>query len=170
MKKLGAGFRGFLVGVLFCSLVTTAYAANQIHSANYSDAKIYFYGQEVSITAQLAIIEETGADSAPKLYFPAELMEYMQFDIAWDKEKNTISLTMNADSEDYQYPSNPSTLPTMSDIDKTAIDLMQRTGNWGYIESYLPQMSRAGVDAVVNCYNAKHQDPKEHKKASDYYR
>ena len=169
MKKLSSGFCGFLVGVLFCSLVTTAFAASQIKSANYNDAKIYFYGQEVPITTQLAIIEDTGADSVPKLYFPVELMEYMQFKIDWNNEKNTVNLTMNANSENYQHPSNSSTLPGTSDVDATALDIMQRTGNWGYIETYFPTMSRQGIDAVVNCYNSKHPNPDEHKKASDYY-
>lgn len=169
MKKLSSSFCGFLAGILLCSLVITAYAAKQIKSADYSNAKICFYGQEIPITAQLAVIKDTGADSTPKLYFPVELMEYMQFKIDWNDEKNTVNLTMSANSEDFQHSSNPSTLPEMSDIDKKALDIMQRTGNWGYIEAYLPKMTNGGIDAVVSSYNSKHINPKEHKKASNYY-
>lgn len=56
-----------------------------------------------------------------------------------------------------------------SSADAQALDIMQRTGNWGYIEPYLPQMTNSGIDAVVNCYNSKHMNKNEHKKASDYY-
>lgn len=58
---------------------------------------------------------------------------------------------------------------TRSGLDAQALDIMQRTGNWGYIAGYLPEMTNAGIDAVVECYNSKHLDPSEHKKASDYY-
>lgn len=59
--------------------------------------------------------------------------------------------------------------PKVPDVDSQALDMMQRTGNWGYIEVYLPQMTNAGIDAVVNSYNSKHPNSSEHKKASDYY-
>lgn len=46
---------------------------------------------------------------------------------------------------------------------------MQNTGNWGYIESYLPYISKEGTDAVIKCYNGNHLNKNEHKNASDYY-
>lgn len=65
----------------------------------------------------------------------------------------------------------PSTTPTVSEnsSDAQALDIMQRTGNWKYIEAYLPKMTNAGIDKVVSCYNSKHINANEHKKASDYY-
>lgn len=54
-------------------------------------------------------------------------------------------------------------------VDAQVLDIMQRTGNWSYVAPYLTMMSNSGIDAVVNCYNSKHFDPKEFKNASDYY-
>ncbi|MCT4509561.1 MAG: hypothetical protein N4A48_12565 [Tepidibacter sp.] len=62
---------------------------------------------------------------------------------------------------------------TSSDIaqneaDIKALDIIQKTGNWQYIEQYLPHMSTDAVKEVVKIYNSKHIDSSEHKKASDY--
>lgn len=83
----------------------------------------------------------------------------------------TIKFT-KSEKESGQLPSSSGTYSaanTSNSADATALDIMQRTGNWGYIETYFPTMSRQGIDAVVNCYNSKHPNPDEHKKASDYY-
>jgi hypothetical protein len=172
-SKFRSGAVGFIAGVVFCSFAVGAYAANTIKTASFTDAKIYFYGQEVSISAQPVVITEIGNDTQ-KLYFPTELMEYMQFIINWDKEKNTINLTMNNGNgfNPSQYPDyvdGYSTNAALSGADAEALDIMQRTGNWRYIQPYLPKMSNKGIDAVVACYNSKHPNKNEHKIASDYY-
>lgn len=58
---------------------------------------------------------------------------------------------------------------TDNSVDVTAMDIMQRTGNWGYVEKYLPRMTDVGIYNVTALYNSKHSNQSEHKKASDYY-
>ena len=52
--------------------------------------------------------------------------------------------------------------------DAEAIEIMKKTGNWGYVDKYFPQMSANGIEKVVAIYNSKHMNVSEHKKASDY--
>lgn len=55
-----------------------------------------------------------------------------------------------------------------NEIDAEAMETLKKTGNWGYIEKYLPQMTPNGIEKVVEIYNSKHENSSEHKKATDY--
>jgi len=55
-----------------------------------------------------------------------------------------------------------------NEIDAEAIETINKTGNWGYIEKYIPHMTANGIEKVVEIYNSKHSDSSEHKKATDY--
>jgi len=96
----------------------------------------------------------------------SELLEYMQFKVEWNRKDNTVNLTMNGQKSN----KNIDVTPDSSDnqVDKKAIDIIQKTGNWKYIEQYLPEMSADGIKKVVEIYNSKHMNPSEHKNASDY--
>lgn len=75
-----------------------------------------------------------------------------------------VTGNINADIEECSF-----SVKLINKSDVKALDIMQRTGNWGYIVIYLPEMTNAGIDAVVNSYNSKHPNSNEHKKASNYY-
>ena len=83
------------------------------------------------------------------------------------KKDNCLYLTMgqyNGGNSEFLYD----TPEGETDIDNKAIDIIQKTGNWTYIEPYLPYMSNEGIKNVVDIYNSKHMDVSEHKNASDY--
>ena len=57
------------------------------------------------------------------------------------------------------YKEHPSTLTT-AEADRRSADIMQRTGNWGYIEPYIPYLSEEGVARVECIYKSK-QEPRK---------
>jgi len=57
------------------------------------------------------------------------------------------------------YDACPSTLTT-AEADRRSADIMQRTGNWGYIEPYIPYLSEEGVARVECIYKSK-QEPRK---------
>lgn len=139
----------------------------KIQSASYLPAKVYFNGEEVSLERPLVQVSSNDG-SDPVLYMPMqELLEYMNFQVEWNARDNRVDLKMNGYSG--QKTEDPAGLP-QNETDRTALDIMQRTGNWGYIEPYLPFMSNAGIDAVAASYNSKHMNVQEHKRAADYYK
>jgi hypothetical protein len=105
--------------------------------------------------------------SKHQLYMPMdELLEYMHFKVEWNTKDNAVYFIMNGQKNQ----ENTEIKPNNSDneTDKEAIEVMQKTGNWGYIEKYLPCMSVDGIQKVVDIYNSKHPKESQHKNASDY--
>ncbi|AOT71870.1 stalk domain-containing protein [Geosporobacter ferrireducens] len=165
MKKLD--IKSLIFGVIIGTLgVTTVFAAGGIKSATYSNSKVYFYGNEILLENPLVTIVKDGSSDG-QLYMPMrELLEYMQFKVEWNSEDGSVNLTMNG-GNNYKTIEVPSDI-SKNEADTKALDIMQKTGNWGYIEPYLQYMSTDGIEKVVQLYNSKHINPSEHKKASDY--
>ncbi|WP_129595774.1 hypothetical protein [Anaerophilus nitritogenes] len=166
---------GLLLGIIGTSIVlgfpktSTISSLEKIESATFSNSKVYFYGKEISLENPLIAIRKDGR-SETQLYMPMkELLEYMQFNVEWNREDSSINLTMNTcnDYDNHNNTTIPSTIP-QNEADIQALDIIQKTGNWPYIEPYLPLMSTDAIKKVVEIYNSKHIDSSEHKKASDY--
>ncbi|MCT4583850.1 MAG: hypothetical protein N4A54_02900 [Peptostreptococcaceae bacterium] len=190
-------FFGFLLGAIFTVIIVNypnenkdldSYALSQIESTTINNSKVYFYNKEIPLKNPLVSIKK--ADSKDSLlYIPMnEILEYMQFNVDIDHKENKISLTMNHHNN-YQnmnnynnyhnnhntnnycnntyYKSIPSDIST-EDADSQALDIMNNTGNWGYIEPLIPFMSKDGLQKTIDVYNSKHPDPSQHKILSDY--
>lgn len=173
MKKKAASLITLAVVLgLGCAIGASANAAvTSIKSAVYSPAKVYFYDHEIPLKDPLVLIAAEN-ETTGRLYMPmGELLEYMNFQVAWDREDKAVYLTMNGYNGYSGYNGAADDLDSLpqNEADETALTIMQRTGNWSYIEPYLPYMSRKGINAVVASYNSKHMNPNEHKRASDYY-
>ena len=142
-------------------------AGEKIAHAEFNNSKVYFNGEEISLKKPLITITSDD-NSESQLYIPAdEILEYMNFNVNWNKKDNGLYLTMgqyNGEKSEFLYD----TPEGETDIDNKAIDIIQETGNWTYIEPYLPYMSNEGIKNVVDIYNSKHMDVSEHKNASDY--
>lgn len=165
MKKFD--IKSLIVGLVIGTIgVSTVFATGEIKSATISNSKVYFYGNEVKLKDPLIEIVKDGSSEA-ELYMPMrELLEYMQFKVELNSKDSSVNLTMNGNNN----PKNIEVTPDISknQADKKAIEIIQKTGNWGYIEQYIPYMSADSVKKVVEIYNSKHMNPSEHKKASDY--
>jgi|GEM_PF-2470841 len=148
------------------SKVTNDFRAGETKSATISNAKVYFNGNEVQLKNPLITVSGDGR-SEEQLYMPmSELLEYMQFKVEWNSKDNSVNLTMNG--QDSNKNTEVTSDSSDNEIDAKAIDIIQKTGNWKYIEPYLSDMSGDGIKKVVEIYNSKHMNPSEHKKASDY--
>jgi len=187
---------GFILGVVGMTGAFAVFAAAEISSANFSTARVYFYGQEVPLENSLVLITKGGETSA-SMYMPVrELLEYMNFIVEWDGANNVINLTMrgnpgtgtnnsmnqNASSNSTSpqawsgqgvyaggYNEPPSSL-SQTEAGRRAIDIMQRTGNWSFIEPYLPHISNEDIQTVVSIFNSKRPNhPGQHRQASDYF-
>ncbi len=140
--------------------------AEGIKSAAITKDKVYFNGNEIKLKDPLISIVKDESSEA-ELYIPmSEFLEYMNFKVERNSKDSSVNLTMNDQN-------NPENMEVSSDIstneaDAKAIEIIQKTGNLGYVDKYLPHMTDGGIERVIEIYNSKHMNPSEHKKASDY--
>lgn len=140
-------------------------ASKGVTSASINSNKVYFNGKEIKLKKSLVTIE-TDESSDPQLYMPMdELLEYMHFKVDWNSKDNAVYLTMEQNNQEKIEVTDD--IP-VNEADAKAIEIMQKTGNWGYIEKYISHMSANGIRKVVDIYNSKHTDSSQHKNASDY--
>lgn len=142
---------GFIIGTIG---ITTIFAAGGIKSAEFNSSKVYFYGKEVPLKSQLVSIVKDG-ESNVQIYMPMkELLEYMNFVVEWNKEDNSINLTMKGNNGNINY--DPSKL-SPSEADKKCLTLMEGSGTWGpEINMLIPYMTPDGVEKVVTIYLDRH--------------
>ncbi|MCT4595873.1 MAG: stalk domain-containing protein [Anaeromicrobium sp.] len=157
---------GIVIGTMGAYGASAMPTVKEIKSATDLNSKVYFYEKEVPLKSPLIAIEREGNDNI-QVYMPVrELLEYMQFNVQWKSEDKSVHLTMNNNMSNNNMIS--PVVGNMDEIDAKAISIIQKTGNWSYIEPYLPKLSPETIRKVVEIYNSKHQNPSEHKKASDY--
>jgi len=168
-KSLLLGVVIGIFGVSSISLAANDPEVQKIESAFSNNSKVYFYNQEVPLTNPLIEVYNT-EDSTTQLYMPAEdVLEYLNFDVDWSRDNNTISLTMkNSAVQSESVRTELSTDLSLSELESNAIDLITKTGNWNYIEPYLYDLSDDVIKKIVSIYNSKHHKASEHKNASDY--
>jgi hypothetical protein len=144
----------------------TGAADEEIKSADINTSKVYYNGKDIGLKKPLVTITKE-ENSKPKLYMPMdELLEYMHFKVEWNTKDNALYLIMNGQNKQENTEIKPNS--SENETDKEAIEIMQKTENWGYIEKYLPRMSADGIQKVVDIYNSKHLKESQHKNASDY--
>lgn len=66
------------------------------------------------------------------------------------------------------YDGNLESSDLQNETDKKALDIMQKTGNWSYVEPLFPSMTSEGVQAVVNLYIQKTGNYKKAEAALPY--
>ena len=85
---------GFVIAIIGVTAVLTVNAASYIRSASFSQARVYWLGQEVPLENPLVSVLVEGETNA-KLYMPLrELLEFMNVFVEWDGENNSVNLTM----------------------------------------------------------------------------
>lgn len=162
---------GLIAGVVATSVgigtVSALETLSKIESATYSESKVYFYDKEVPLENSLVAIKPEGSENM-QLYMPVrELLEYMQFNVEWNDENKSVNLTMNGNTNGNMNKTVPKDI-SKSDADQKALELIQNTGNWSYIEQYLPHMSNEAIERAVDIYNSKHTNTTEHKDAKNF--
>ena len=174
---------GFVIAFIGLTVAHTVNAANFIREASFSQVKLYWLGQEVPLENPLISIVADG-DTEAILYMPVrEFLEFMNFVVEYDVQNDRVNLSMIGMAGDSQtqpyawngigvysggYSEHPSTL-SQAEVDRRAADIMQRTGNWSYVEPYLPYMSNQGITRMVNIFNSKRPNPRQHRNAQDYF-
>ncbi len=154
MKKLYTKI--LVAGLAIAALGTISVSASaKIKSANYSNLKLYLDGKEIILENSLVSIVKDGSDSA-QIYMPMrELLEYLEYDVEWKSEDNSIHLL----------PKNTSTNLKTSEADKRGIEIMEKSGTWSgsgkdELDTLIPIMSPEAVDKVVMIYLERHLFPK----------
>ena len=85
---------GLAIAFIGLSAVYTVNATNSIRSASFSQARVYWLGQEVPLENPLISVVAEGETNA-RLYMPLrELLEFMNVSVEWDGENNSVNLTM----------------------------------------------------------------------------
>lgn len=162
---------GLAFGVLCVGSVTLASEdpeLEEVQCVYYNDSKVFFNENEIPLEHKL--IEAVSPDGTEAiLYMPLdEIMTYMNFDVEWNEDVDTVILSMGGYNQKTSEHENEVLDLTISELESNAIKLIQRTGNWDYIEPYLDDLSEDVIREIVRIYNSKHQNVSEHKKASDY--
>lgn len=170
MKRLD--LKSMMIGVVIgISCVGGAFAASNvptIEKATFNnDYKIHFYNQEIKLSAPLLEVQEEGSEYM-KLYVPVrEVLEYLNLNIDYNKKDMALKLTMNGNNP-MNFGDFGKVVAGSEDKDAKAIELIQKTGNWSYVEPMLSDLSEETIKKLVEIYNSKHQNQSEHKKAEDY--
>lgn len=157
---------GLAIGVVSVAGVSAVADNPDIKSVYTSPSKVYYYEQEIPLNDPLITVVREGHINE-KTYMPVrELLEYMNFTVEWQEEDASIHLTMNNNMKNTY--SQDSQLDSNANVDSEVIRIITNTGNWGYVEPYLKDVSDDTIRQVVDIYNSKHSNKKEHKNADDY--
>lgn len=159
---------GLFIGILS---ISTVFAAGGIKSANYEDTKVSFNNSVIPLESSLVSIIKEG-ENVPELYMPTkEILEYLGYKVNYNASQDYIDITsLNYDSITTTIPlqnSASNNIPE-SEMDKKALEIMQKTGNWSYVEPLFTSMTPEGVKAVVNLYIKKTGNYKQAQTALPY--
>lgn len=185
MKKINikSTLLGFVAGAL---CVSTVYAGGVMFSVSESKMNLKMNGEVIPFNHAILSIKKDSKGPAVNYVPLNDLLAFMNMKGTLAKDGKTIEIgiysnfQMNSTGFVYEknyispdeYAASDKILKNMTqeDADGTALELIQMTGNWSYVELYLPLMSKKGIDEVVKIYNSKHSNKSEHKNAADYYK
>lgn len=170
MKKIDkkSVFIGFIAGILS---VSTVFAGSSL-IVKPLKTQLKMNNCEIELSEPLLSIQKSSKEKAV-LYAPLDdVMAFMNIELLPSKDGKTIVLEMNnmqtqngnsSKNPNFEYTSKELKSMKQSDVDDLAYEIMQKTGNWDYIEQFLPYMSKKGIKNVTKLYNSKHPNQSEHK-------
>jgi len=162
---------GLTLGILCVGSVTVASEdpeLNEVQCVYYNDSKVFFNQNEIPLKHKL--IEAVSPDGTEAtLYAPLdEVLNYLNVKMEWNQDVDTVILFTDMTSPSVADQQSDGFELTTSELESNAIKLIQRTGNWDYIEPYLDDLSDDVIREIVRIYNSKHQNVSEHKNVYDY--
>lgn len=157
---------GLLIGTIGTIGITSVFASGTIKSAQYEEGNISFNGSIIPLKNSLVSVVKNGENES-KIYMPAEeVLEYLGYNVECADSKHLINISTRhlrcKDSIEECSVSNK------NEVDKQALEIMQKTGNWNYVKPLFPSMTSEGVQAVVNLYIQKTGNYKKAEEASKY--
>lgn len=160
---------GTTVGVLLTSSFSIADLGQshvKVENAYTSPSIVVMNNQEIPLEHPLLEVIHKDSDEA-MLYMPMEdVLDHLYVQSNWDKDNNAVHL-----SSAMPMPKINTHLIDLSsgkDLDTQVIELMKNTGNWAYVEPYLQQLSDESLAKIIEIYNSKHPNTKEHKHVNDF--
>jgi len=171
---------GASIGILLTSPFSLADlnpTSEQLEHVFTNPSKLYLNDIEIPLTHSIIEVLDID-DKTSTLFIPMnDVLGYMNYNTVIDTSTNTIHVTMKnqipmSTLSDATPVDNTVMISNLSStgkqLDQEVIQLIQNTGNWSYIEPYLNQISDHTLKSVIEIYNAKHDNPTEHKHLSDY--
>lgn len=131
MKKFDV--KSLVVGLIIGMVgITTVFAASGIKSAVFSNAKITLDGHSVPLTKSLiAVVKDNEKDAS--LYMPVrELMEYIGYNVNWNKETLTVELSKDL-ADKKIVPNTTDTSAELSQQKNIDINIEQELTANGYV-------------------------------------
>ncbi len=174
MKKIE--LKSFIFGLMIGLIgITIVFTANKIKLVTYSNPVINLDGVQMPFKRPLLSVVKDGGKNT-QIYIPLqEALEYLDYKVEWNSIDDTINiLTSKTEIDTFKPKDNRGiekniTKDSIKDeIDQRALETMQKTGNWTYIEPLIPYMSTDGIEQVISLYNEKQGKYGQHKIASDY--
>ncbi|MCT4604563.1 MAG: hypothetical protein N4A64_00445 [Marinisporobacter sp.] len=168
--------KSFICGLLIGTIgITTVFATAGIKSAKYEDVKVIFNGSNIPLKNSLISVVKSGESDA-KLYMPAnEILEDLGYDVKWNESERSIDILTKTVELPYgghgvtgSYKNTTCNDITKNETDKKALEIMQKTGNWSYVEPLFSAMTAEGVAEVVNLYIQKTGNYKQAEAALPY--
>lgn len=154
---------GLLLGALGTIGISTVYASGDIKLAKYENIKVSFNNSSVPLRNSLVSVVKNGENDA-NIYMPVtEILEYLGYNAKWNPSEHSINISTNNEKKsanstcDEKKIANSLQNPDNKNIaknqgDKLALEFMQKTGNWSYVEPLFPYMTPEGVKDVVDLY------------------
>ncbi|WP_432664157.1 hypothetical protein R9X47_26955 [Wukongibacter baidiensis] len=168
--------KSFVCGLTIGAIgITTVFASGGIKSAKYEDVKVYFNRSIIPLKDPIVAVVKDGEDKA-KMYMPLEeILKYLGYKV----EPNSLDGSINILTESFgttnnvspvieQIPNRTNSDTTRNETDKKALEIMQKTGNWSYVEDLFPSMTSGGVEEVVDLYIKKTGNYKQAEAALPY--
>ncbi len=145
---------GLLIGIIG---IATVYATGGMESA---EVKVLFNSSIIPLKNSFIAVD--GKDEAKMYMTVKEILEYLGYNVEWNGSKRSIIISTKTTGSIHgsstaiaplQNITNNST--TKNETDKQALEIMQKTGNWNYVEPFFPSMTSQGVEEVVVLYIQK---------------
>lgn len=167
---------GLLIGILGTIGITKAFAAEEIKLAKYENVKVSINNSIIPLKNSFVSIVKRGENDA-KIYMPAmEILDHLGYNVEWNASEHSINIEGKAQNS----ICNDETAKNLqkdavskntegNQGDKLALEIMQKTGNWKYVEPLFPYMTPDGVKEVVDLYvREKGGSNKQTESASQY--
>lgn len=174
MKKVHS--KSFKLGLLIGTIVIIiAFAGKGIRAVEHEKVKVSIDGTMIPLENSLSSgVKEHENDEETYMTVKA-ILEYLGYDVEWNDSNRSIDISTK--TTDSTYVSETMKIPTQNETgknvaknetDKEALEIMQKTGNWSYVEHLFPSMTSEGVEEVVALYIKKTGNYKQAEEALIY--
>jgi copper amine oxidase-like protein len=170
---------GLLIGTIVTIGITNVFASAEIKSAKYEEVKVSFNNSNIPLKNPLVSVVNNGENDT-KMYMPArEILEYLGYNVDWNSSERSINISSKISTKATNSINNNITATVLPEntankniitnqANKLALEIINNTANWSYVEPLFPYMTTEGVKDMVDLYNQKSGNYKQEEEVLQY--